>query len=204
MGFFFIRTAWPRKYQNDVTKNYAFYDFKSYIGRKSCSPREVFTSSKVSKAFGGEDVSVLLLKDGRVLVCGSNSFCKIGFPSSCKKLSTFRILRNIEENAVDVTLNKDSTVFLCENAFVVVMGKCGNKVYTHPQKIFLPYTSLYVGGVTVTTKTRVNLKLFQTISLGNNFLAFGTDKLVNMIYFNEHGLGSFDSEKLVSLSALVR
>lgn len=86
------------------------------------------------------------------MVCGSNSFCKIGFPSSCKKFSTFRFLRNIEGNPVDVTLNKDSTVLLCENGFVVVMGKCGNRVYTHPQKIVLPYTNIHVGCATATTK----------------------------------------------------
>lgn len=106
------------------------------------------------------DASALLLNNGRILICGSNSFCKIGFPASCKRLRTFRTLHVAEEKIIDVGLNSESTVLLCENGDVVIMGKCGNKLYTHPQKIFLPYANLCVGTYRILTKVFIILKPF--------------------------------------------
>lgn len=117
--------------------------YDSYVC--SCNkPREVFLPAKVYLCFGGEDASLLLLKDGKILVCGSNAFCKLGFSSNCKKLCTFRVLNGFQENVIDVGLSSSSTVMLCESGDVILMGKCGSRIYTRPQRISLLYANLYV------------------------------------------------------------
>lgn len=174
--------------------------FECFVLANSCSPQKIDISVRIHKAFGGDDASILLTEDGRILVCGSNNFCKIGFPSSCRKLHTFCFLNNIEEEVEEVNLNSESTVLLCKNGYVIMMGKCGNWVYSSPQKIFLPYTNLSVS-IHAYKSVCLNVnKLLQTIGLGENFLAFGTEKLVNMTYFGDEGILSQQcSEKSVRI-----